>query len=167
MPSVLFVCTANRFRSPLASAFFQKALKESNATGDWSVDSAGTWTSPGWAILPEVTLIASKYHLDLARHRTKLVDGTLLSSRDLILVMESGHKEALQTEFPSSRNRVFLLSEVAEGHYYNIPDPTDSLDTMIEVSENLYDLIQAGFGNICDLATRLHEADDRFESNRG
>jgi len=160
MPSVLFVCTANRFRSPLASAFFQKALDDSAMTGTWAVDSAGTWTSTGLPILPGVSLIARKYGVDLSRHRSKLVSEALLASHNLVLVMEPGHKDALQHEFPSISSRVYLLSEAAEGIRYSIPDLTDSFESMMEVGVNLYDLVRSGFNNICDLALRLQETSE-------
>lgn len=155
MPSVLFVCTANRFRSPLASAFFRKALADFAVAGGWNVDSAGTWTIPGLPVLPEVSLIARKYDLDLTRHRSKPVTGALLAAHNLILVMEAGHREALQHEFPSNSERIYLLSQAVEGRTYDIPDLIDSFDSMMEVSRNLYDLIQNGVENICSLAIRL------------
>lgn len=162
MPSVLFVCTANRFRSPLAAAFFRKALADSAVTGSWDVDSAGTWTVPGWPILPEVSLIARKYDLDLARHRSKPVTEALLAAQDLVLVMESGHWEALQNEFPAHSGRIYLLSQAVEDRTYDIPDLIDSVESMMEIGINLYDLLQNGYGNICSLAFRLEgELPDR------
>lgn len=162
MPSVLFVCTANRFRSPLASAFFQKALGDPAGMDAWTVDSAGTWTSPGLPVLPAVSLIARKYEIDLDRHLSKPVSRDLLTLHDLILVMEAGHKEALQNEFPSSSERVYLLSQAAEGRIYDIPDLIDSVESMMEVGGNLYELIQTGFGNICGLAIGLQELRKRI-----
>lgn len=163
MPSILFICTANRFRSPLASAFFRQALDES-AEADWTVDSAGTWTSIGLPVLPGVLMVARKYGLDLTRQRSKPVREALLSSHDLVLVMESGHKEALQIEFPSISDRVYLLSEAVEGRIYDIPDSIDSLESMMEVGGNLYELIQNGFDDICDLAIRQHRVNEGPES---
>ena len=156
MPSVLFVCTANRFRSPLASAFFQQALGGTNGT-DWIVDSAGTWTSTGLPVLPEVLMIARKYNLDLARHRSKPVTETILSTHDLILVMESGHREALHNEFPSYSHHIHLLSQAAEERTYDIPDLIDTIESMMDVGRNLQELIATGFGSICDLAISLEE----------
>ena len=43
MPTVLFVCTGNLHRSPLAAAFLRRLLQESKLAG-WQVESAGTWT---------------------------------------------------------------------------------------------------------------------------
>jgi protein-tyrosine-phosphatase len=155
MPSVLFVCTANRFRSPLAAAFFQKERKQTHPPDEWTVDSAGTWAIAGLPVLPEVTLIARQYHLDLSRHRSKPVTEKLLDAHHLILVMEAGQQEALQNEFPAIRERVYLLSQVAEGRAYNIPDWIDTPGAILKISETLHELVQKGFLNICSLALRL------------
>lgn len=155
MPSVLFVCTANRFRSPLASAFFQNELRNTAASAPWIVDSAGTWASRGLPVLPEVALIARRYDLDLTSHRSKPVSRKLLEAQHLILVMEAGQQEALHSEFPALRRRVHLLSQVAEGRAYDIPDWTDAPDSVLKISETLRDIIQKGFLNICRLALHL------------
>jgi protein-tyrosine phosphatase len=55
MPSVLFVCRANQFRSPLAAACLQRAIKQVGTGTDWVVESAGTWTKPGLPV-PQVVL---------------------------------------------------------------------------------------------------------------
>src|SRR5512139_2422813 len=101
MPSVIFVCTANRFRSPLAAAILEKALKEGKSaagrTGGlpslepWHVGSAGTWATPGEPVLPMVSEAAQKLGIDLSDHSSRRVSGPLLSEYDLILVMEAGH----------------------------------------------------------------------------
>lgn len=157
MPSILFICTANRFRSPLAAAFFRKMMQGSHVAESWKVDSAGTWTIHGLPVLPEVLLVARAYGLDLSRHRSKPVTGELLSAHDLTLVMEAGHSEALHTEFPSLGGRIYLLSQAAEGRTYDIPDLIDSVESMLEIGGNLHELIQTGFENICRLAVRPQE----------
>jgi len=155
MPSVLFVCTANRFRSPLAAALFRKTIHEHGVTDNWIVNSAGTWAQSGLAVIPAVSVIAYKYGVDLSRHRSVDVNEEMLSACDLILVMEAGHKEALENEFPAISQHIHLLAQVAEGRTYDIPDLNESFESVMEVCGNLYDLIQSGFDNICSLAIRL------------
>ena len=155
MPSVLFVCTANRFRSPLAAALFRKTIQDHGITGNWIINSAGTWALSGSAVIPAVSVVAHKYGVDLSRHRSVVVNEEMLSACDLILVMEAGHKEALQNEFPAGSERIYLLAQAAEGRTYDIPDLTESFESVMEVCGNLYDLIQSGFDNICSLAIRL------------
>jgi protein-tyrosine-phosphatase len=67
--------------------------------------------------------------------------------------MEAGQKEALQVEFPKEREKIYLLSEVADGTLYDIPDPFDlESGTHQEIAIELYELIKQGFENICKLA---------------
>ena len=158
MPSVLFVCTADRFRSPLAAALFKHCLKQEPGMQDWSVGSAGTWADPNRLVIPPMKRIASHLHIDLSAHKSRRISRDLLESYDLILVMESNQREALLVEFPEIRDRLFLLSDVTVGRAYNIPDPhAQPGDTLQDVAAELQDLIDKGYKNICDLAGRLHE----------
>src|SRR5512142_1493029 len=108
MPSILFVCTGNQYRSPIAAAYLRRLLKERGVEG-WLVASAGTWAVPGRPIFPDAAQAAAKLGVDVRSHVTRLVDEAILSDHDLILVMEKGHKEALRVEFPAVRDRLFLL----------------------------------------------------------
>ena len=156
MPSILFVCTANRLRSPLAVAILKKYLLESGEKGEWQVASAGTWTAPGQPVISLLAPVAQSLGLDLGLHRSIQVDGQLLAAHDLILVMEPGHKEALQVEFPSLREHIYLLSDVVEGKKYAVPDTFQSEQQVTEVAMLLRSLIFTGYRRIRILATYLH-----------
>lgn len=158
MPSVLFVCTANRFRSPLAAAFFKKALQANGMPGSWTVGSAGTWARPGQPVLAFVTQAAQAYGLDLSGHRSERVSAELLAGYDLILVMQTSQKEALQSEFPALVERIYLLADVVERRSFDIPDASTSLQGVTDVSADLDDLIRRGLQGICVLATYLHNS---------
>jgi protein-tyrosine-phosphatase len=155
MPSVLFVCTANRFRSPLAAAFLTKALNDMGILKDWRVGSAGTWATPGQPALPNVVAAAQRYGLDLSAHSSRRVRRPLLSAYDLILVMQASHREALLTEFPELGQRLYLLSDVVERRSYDIPDSL-SEEGILEVSHELDALIRRGRDYICVLATSIY-----------
>jgi len=122
MPFILFVCTANQFRSPIAAAYFSHKLSEEGIPGTWIVDSAGTWTPPGLKAHPQAVASAAKLGLDLKHFRTREVDAALLSAADLIVVMEHGHREAIEAEFPAVRGRVVLLGRLANVPGDEIPD---------------------------------------------
>jgi protein-tyrosine-phosphatase len=157
MPSILFVCLANRFRSPLAAAFFSHWLEQIADHGSWSVSSAGTWTETGLPADIRAIQDASNWGLDIQPHRSRLVDASILSQSDLVLVMEAGQKEALQIEFPKERKKICLLSEVADGAMYDIPDPFGPEDVSHqEIAIELFDLIHRGFKNIYNLALDSH-----------
>jgi protein-tyrosine-phosphatase len=148
MPSVLFVCTANRFRSPLAAAMFSRALEERGITADWKVGSAGVWAMPGQPALAAVILAAARAGLDLTSHRSSRVSARLLSNYDLVVAMETDQKEALLAEFPQLEERVFMLSELTERRSYDIPDALGSEPEMLAVLEELDSLIRRGAESI-------------------
>ena len=155
MPAVLFVCTANRFRSPIAAAAFQKKLRDEGIEG-WRVGSAGTWTDPGLPPAREAVQAARQLGVSLYGHATCLVNEALLSGVDLILVMERGHKEALDCEFPAIQKKVLLLSEVVDGLQYDIPDPASSDESSPqEIADEVCNLVWKGFRCICSQADRL------------
>ncbi len=150
MPSILFVCYANQFRSPAAAVFLREKIREAGLEGDWQVHSAGTWPQAGatlpYALLRELELIG----VPIRDHRSRPVTHSMLVGTDLILVMEHGQGEAIRAEFPEVSDRVFLLSEVAEGLAYDIPDPVrDHSQTFPEVAADLRELVNKGFEEIC------------------
>ncbi len=158
MPSVLFVCTANRFRSPLAAAAFQKTLGDEGIKG-WQVGSAGTWTDAGLPAAREAVQAARQLGVSLGGHASCPVNDALLSGYDLILVMEMGQKEALESEFPAVKNKVFLLSEIVDGLQYDIPDPVLSAESSPqEIANEVCHLVWKGFRSICSQADRLSSA---------
>lgn len=153
MPSILFVCLANRYRSPLAAAFFCQRLEQIADHGSWSVGSAGTWAQPGLPPDARALQDARDKGIDIKSHRSRQINAALLSQSNLVLVMEAGQKEALQVEFPKEREKIFLLSEAAEGKLYDIPDPFyPGGATHQEIAKELYEVIRKGFRNICDIA---------------
>ena len=158
MPSILFVCTANQFRSPLAALSFCKVLARKRPTGKWVVDSAGTWTKDGLSPQPFVVKTANRLGLHgLENHRSQQVNLELMDF-DLIIVMEAGHKEALRSEFQGSQKRIFLLSEIAEGISYDIADPLNPDIDPNEIADKINKLIKKGFNRIIKAAEYLEQA---------
>ena len=155
MPSILFVCTANQFRSPIAAAQFEAKLLREGRAGDWKIASAGTWTTPGLPALPLARKLANDHGINVDNHRSTLVSKTQIIEFDLVLVMESGHKEALLNEFPFAAGYLYMLSEVVDGLRYDIRNPTSSMQEAEKCITELCELIARGFEKICTLAEAI------------
>jgi len=155
MPSILFICTANRFRSPLAALYFAREVVRHNDDQDFQVSSAGVWTRDGLPATEDVIVFAEQYSLNLQYHKSRVVSEEILSSADLILVMESGQKEAIAQEFPAIKNRIYLLTEAVGSPPYDIPDPYQSKESYDHIGGEIIQLIDQGYENIKKLAWEL------------
>jgi protein-tyrosine-phosphatase len=155
MPSILFVCTVNRFRSPLAEAVFRQELKKAGYPGDWTISSAGTWTEAGIPPMTDAIFAAAEVGLDISSHRSRPISADLVIDNTLIIVMHSNHKEALNVEFPEFHNKIFLLTEAIADTAHDIPDPFVTGEPPLQIARELIDLIQTGWVRICQLAEKM------------
>lgn len=119
---------------------------------DWKVTSAGTWAQWERGAAQNSIQIMADEGIDIADHRSRLVDEEMLEEADLILCMEQGHAEALRTEFPQTAEKVFLLSEMV-GRQYSISDPYGSpLPEYKRMAAEISNLIEKGYSRIVELA---------------
>ena len=151
MPKIVFVCTKNRFRSPLAAAALRRELAERQTPGEWTVESAGSWVDGLLPPTPEALFEAKKRSLDLSGHLSQGIEAFDLETIDLALVMEMGQKESILLDFPVLTNRVYLLSELS-GPAFNIPDPYLTRESFSEIASEIETLIKSSFDKITTLA---------------
>ena len=158
MPSILFICTANRFRSPIAALYFARKVVQIGDDQNIQTSSAGTWATTGQPAMPDAIQLAETYQLDLNFHKSRYLTKTILSNSDLILVMTNGHKEAINHEFPECKARLFLLSEAVGEPPADIADPYSTSEPAEIVAAEIIDLIDRGYQKIIDLANQMHES---------
>lgn len=152
--SVLFVCTANLCRSPMAAALFRDMVKRRGSDLDWRIESAGTWAAEGNPAVSQVQQVINERGIDLSDHLSQSVSEELLQRFNLILTMERSHKEALRVEFPSHAERIFLLSEIT-GFEHDIKDPIGGPASEYHVTANeIEELLERGFDQIVSLASK-------------
>lgn len=151
MPSVLFVCTANICRSPMAEALFRRIVNEAFPKEKWRIESAGTWAINSQPASENARLVMHQKGLEIGHHRSRRITKDILSDFDLILTMAKGHKEALILEFPLFARRVFMLSEMV-GQDYDIEDPIGRSEAEYAItSDKMEALLTQGLNRICQL----------------
>lgn len=144
---VLFLCRANRFRSPLAAACFNRWMQEHCPRSPWVALSAGTWTQEGLPAARLARAWAAEHDLDLSAHRTRQVSAEVLREAERVIVMEESHREALEAEFPWLREKgVFLLTEAAGEPPADMPDPEGQEEAWV------YNSVAQ---EVCDLAREI------------
>jgi protein-tyrosine-phosphatase len=119
----------------------------------WQVESAGTWSIKGVPAAENSIIVSARRGIDLRGHRSRGISREMLVHFNLILVMESGQKEALSVEFPDMRSKVFLISEMV-GEQYDIKDPMgEPLEDFEATAEEFEQIFNQGYARIVQLAS--------------
>jgi protein-tyrosine-phosphatase len=107
----------------MAEALFRARLQEREEDWrSWRIESAGSWAEPGQPASLEAQQTMQRRGLDISQHRSRPITAQLLEGFQLILTMETGHKEGLRVEFPGFASCIYLLSEM-NGELVTIRDP--------------------------------------------
>ncbi|MBM7582429.1 protein-tyrosine-phosphatase [Caldicoprobacter guelmensis] len=127
MKTVLFVCTGNTCRSPMAEALF-KYLARRSGLEDIKAVSAGLAAIEGDRATPHAIEVMQRRGIDLSDHRAKNVDASLVEEADLILTMTYRHKSILSNMYPQATSKIHVLKEYVEdgaikGEMAEILDP--------------------------------------------
>lgn len=108
---VLFVCTGNTCRSPMAEGLFRKAVE---GRDDFEVSSAGVAASKGSPCNPETAALLQKRGASLENFGSRPVSEAILSRATHVFAMTLGHLQTLEAKFPHHSDKFYLVCEFAE-----------------------------------------------------
>jgi protein-tyrosine-phosphatase len=129
--SVLFVCTGNTCRSPLAERILKARIKEKG----WKkvrVASAGTGAVEGGPASEGTRKAARKLGISLAGFRSKPLTGQRVRKSDLIITMTAGHKYEIDSRWPDAADRTHVISHYSGSGRGPIRDPVGGSDGVYE-----------------------------------
>ena len=115
---LVFVCTGNTCRSPMAEALARELVPSG-----WEVLSAGLHAHIGGPATPEAVLAASELGADISRHRVRSMTDALAFSATLLVGMTAAHAAELRLRFPFAEDKVHVLGEYASRPVRDISDP--------------------------------------------
>jgi ribose 5-phosphate isomerase B len=110
---ILFVCTGNTCRSPMAAALLSAALaaQPASAHAKYTVASAGIMVArPGEPASSQAVAAMAERGISLAEHQARQLDDRLIAGADLILTMTRAHTARLADDYPGARDKLFTLA---------------------------------------------------------
>lgn len=144
--NILFVCTGNTCRSPMAAAILSKIAHDNDM--DLMIDSAGLMAEDGACASDNAISAMIEMRIDISQHRAHQITNDDIIQADVILTMTEGQKMILEQAAP---NKTFTLAEFA-GSYGDISDPYGGdLDEYRETAREIYDLMVDAAEKIADM----------------
>ncbi|MEO3935635.1 hypothetical protein V3N99_02640 [Dermatophilaceae bacterium Soc4.6] len=113
MPHLLFVCVANRARSPLAQLIAQERLGAHPQGHEITVASAGVWTAGDEPMWPPAAAAARALTLDPAPFRSRQITSAIVADSELVLAATRTIRDGVVAANPKARDRVLTWRELA------------------------------------------------------
>ena len=114
--NILFVCTGNICRSPMAVGILESVLSP-QALATAKVSSAGTGAMNGMPVSENSVRACEEEGIDISRHRSRVITRHLLEASDLVLAMERHHAEAMRRLAPDLGDRIHQEKRRPVGQY--------------------------------------------------
>jgi glycine hydroxymethyltransferase len=152
MKTILFVCTGNICRSPMAEGLFRHVTRD---RAGYQAMSAGVGAVNGQRPSPEAIQALQELGIDISGQRSRTLTPDLVERADYIFGMTQGHVDTIALLHPRAAEKTFLLREfddTLEGFEKDIPDP---IGETLDVYRECRDKIEQG---ICSMLRYLDQA---------
>jgi glycine hydroxymethyltransferase len=144
MKTILFICTGNICRSPMAEGLFRHAVQ---GRGQFRVLSAGLGAMDGQPPTPHSVRAMRELGIDISHQRSRMLTGELVRQADYIFGMTHSHVETIALMYPQMAEKTFLVREFDETLEPYEKDISDPIGGSYQVYVNTRDQIEQGIAS--------------------
>jgi protein-tyrosine phosphatase len=108
---IVFVCTGNLCRSPMAEGLFREMLRQEGLDEDVRVSSAGTHAWDGLPVSDPVHEVLEPLEIEVIRHRSRFLTEGICREADLLVVMEPRHGALILGSYANYGEKIRFLAE--------------------------------------------------------
>src|ERR1041384_3057931 len=141
MKTVLFVCTGNVCRSPMAEGIFRHAVQ---GRGNYRVISAGLGAMEGQVPSAHAVEAVKELGIDISHQRSRMLTPSLVEQADYIFGMTHSHVDTVMMLYPQAAEKTFLLREFDDTLDPFEKDISDPIGGSYEIYLNCRDQIEQG-----------------------
>ena len=145
MKTILFVCTGNICRSPMAEGLFRHAVK---GRGDYKILSAGVGAIDGQPPSSHAIRALKELDIDISGQRSHMLTGRMVEEADYILGMTHSHLDSITLLYPHAAEKTFLLREFDDTLDTFEKDISDPIGGTLDVYLNCRDQIEQGIASL-------------------
>jgi RpiB/LacA/LacB family sugar-phosphate isomerase len=145
MKTILFICTGNVCRSPMAEALFRHELR---GRGEFRVFSAGIGAMDGQPPTPHSVTAMRELGMDISGQRSRLLTAELVRQADFIFGMTRSHVDTIALLYPQAAEKTFLLREFDETLESFEKDISDPIGSPYDVYVHCRDQIEQGIASL-------------------
>src|SRR5437588_5406930 len=145
MKTVLFVCTGNVCRSPMAEGIFRRAVQ---GRGDFRVLSAGLGAAEGQPPSSYAVQATRELGIDISGQRSRLLTPELIQQADYIFGMTHSHIDTVMLLYPQAAEKTFLLREFDDTLDLFEKDISDPIGGSYDVYLDCRDQIEQGIASL-------------------
>ncbi|MFA0815627.1 MAG: low molecular weight protein arginine phosphatase [Anaerofustis sp.] len=149
MKKILFVCTGNTCRSPIAEGIFNDCAKKSGLGDMFRADSAGIDAIEGDIVSPKSVEVCRENGIDIQFHTVRQIDEAMLEESDLVFGMTMNHRDLLRKRYPQYSNKIYMLGEYA-GTVCCSGDIPDPFGLPLDRYRKTYRILDGYVGNLME-----------------